>query len=246
MVDDEGIDTSDIPEAGEAWFRKARWRMVALNLSINSIPLPQRMRRLPISKTGFPIPWFVARLEDGSRDFRVADPMKRIIAVKRSLCWLCGEPLGVNKAFVIGPMCVVNRVTSEPPCHLECAGYAAQACPFLAHPRMKRNDRHMPDGWVEAPGFTIARNPGAVAIYVTKTFSTFKPHAGGGGWLIRLPEPERIIWFAEGKTATREQVEHSIETGYPALLKLAEQEGADAIAELAKSRAVAEQYLPTM
>src|SRR5258708_39459955 len=109
--------------------------MQKLNQSLWSLAIPQRMARLPISPTGFPVPWFVAWV-DGVPDFRVIGPDKIVQAVKRNLCWLCGQPKGIHHAFVIGPMCAINRTISEPSSHLECAQFAAVACPFLANPRM--------------------------------------------------------------------------------------------------------------
>src|SRR5262249_6685969 len=143
--------------------------MKTLNVAILGIPIPKRMKKLPISKTGFPTPWFVARVpQTGEHDLRVADQAKKYMAIKRGLCWLCGEPLGQFKVFVIGPMCSINRVSSEPPCHLDCAEYAARACPFLSKPRMRRNEQNMPEGHQEAPGVMLKRNPGVVALWVTK------------------------------------------------------------------------------
>ena len=79
-----------------------------LNQAICSIPMPDRIKRLPISETGYPVPWFVAWL-DGKADFRVIGPDKLAQAVKRSLCWTCGQPLGQYNAFLIGPMCAITR-----------------------------------------------------------------------------------------------------------------------------------------
>ena len=56
-------------------------------------------------------------------------------AFKRGLCWVCGEPLGVHKVYAIGPMCVINRTTSEPASHRDCAEFAVKACPFLLEGR---------------------------------------------------------------------------------------------------------------
>src|SRR6266700_3141881 len=139
-----------------------------LNQAIWSIPIPERMKRLPISSTGFPVPWFVASI-DGAPDFRVVGVDKLVQAVKRKLCWVCGQPLGVYMAFTIGPMCAINRVISEPPSHLECADYSVRACPFLSKPNMRRNEKNLPEDKIEAPGKPILRNPGAVCIWVTKS-----------------------------------------------------------------------------
>lgn len=190
--------------------------------------IPHRMTKLPLDYRGFPIPWFVAVLENGERDFRVADAAKRQRAIAHDLCWVCGEKLGRFKAFVIGPMCVVNRVTSEPPCHLDCAEFSAKACPFLSRPRMRRNEKDLPDGH-GAPGIALTRNPGCTCVYVT---NKYKPFAVENGWLIRLGEPTNLGWFAEGRPADRAQVMASIESGYPLLLAEAQKDGPAGIVAL--------------
>ena len=62
-----------------------------------------------------------------------------------SKCWLCGQTLGKHMTFPIGPMCAITRTTAEPPSHLACAEYAVKACPFLSQPRMRRNERDLPE-----------------------------------------------------------------------------------------------------
>lgn len=204
-------------------------------------PMPPRIAKLPRDHRGFPIPWFVAELADGSRDFRVADAHKAERAVRNQLCWVCGERLGKFLAFVIGPMCVVTRVTSEPPCHQECAVFSALACPFLTRPRMRRNDQDLPAGHTTPPGEFITRNPGVVCVYTTRSYRRFE---SGTGPLIRLGAPTQIMWFAEGASATRDQVQASIDSGYPLLLDSAQRQGSEAVEELAKDRAITMQLLP--
>lgn len=127
--------------------------------------LPDRMRRLAIDARGYPVPWFVDWF-DGKPDFRVIDTPKLGIAHNQKLCWICGTPRGVHLAFAIGPMCVVNRTTSEPPAHYECAHFAVRACPFMILPKAQRRESNLPEQRHQAEGH-ITRNPGAAAIYVT-------------------------------------------------------------------------------
>lgn len=202
--------------------------MPEYNATIAALPMPIRIERLPISENGYPIPWFAATVPlTGKRDLRIADAAKRDLAVKRNLCWVCGEKLGVYKAFVIGPMCVVNRTTSEPPTHLECALFSVAACPFLTKPRMRRNDADLPSDIEEAPGFSIMRNPGATCIWVCKTYKKFRLSSKSPDWLIQIGEPAQVEWWAEGRPATRTQVETSINSGLPILMDMARQ-GTDA------------------
>jgi hypothetical protein len=215
--------------------------MKTLNVSILGIPIPERMKRLPISSKGFPVPWFVAMV-NGNWDFRVIGPGKVDGAVKRKLCWLCGQPLGQYQVFVIGPMCTVNRVSAEPPSHLECADYAARACPFLTKPAMRRNEKDMPGQAKEPAGTMIKRNPGVAALWVTKSYS---PWRVGNGVPFRIGDPERVLWFSEGRTATREEVMASISSGLPLLEAEAMKEGPEAMEELAQCFARSQSLLPS-
>lgn len=206
----------------------------------NLPPLPPRIGRLPVDHRGFPVPWFVqwydrGRISEpgvGTPDFRVIDTSKMAVAVRQRRCWICGQPTGRNLAFTIGPMCAVNRVTSEPPAHFECAEFSAKACPFLTQPRMRRNEKGLPEQRTDAAGIHIDRNPGAVCVWVTRLYTPFKPEVGAPGTLFKIGDPERVLWFAHGRAATRTEVKASIDSGFPLLLKAAELQGAEAVSDL--------------
>jgi hypothetical protein len=230
---------------------------IPYNKSVDVASMPDRIRRLPVSPTGYPVPWFVEWFKDGEPcktgegepDFRVIDPRKLAKAVRQHLCWVCGETMGIHKCFVIGPMCAINRVISEPPSHRDCAIWSARVCPFLSKPKMVRNEKGMydengklRDGLGEAAGFGLKRNPGAVCVWSTKTYQPFKPE--GGGVLFSLGLPTEVMWFAEGRRATRKEVMASIDSGYPTLLDLARQEGDAALAALATQREMAMALVP--
>lgn len=214
--------------------------------------IPERIAGLPRDHRGFPVPWFVQWFKDGEPcetgvgvpDFRVADSRKLRLALASPRCWVCGGIMGKHRIFVIGPMCVVNRVTSEPPNHRACAEFSAKACPFLTKPRMRRNAKDTPEAAQDPAGFFIERNPGVVCLYETSYYKPFKPQAGGQGILFRLGMPTQVSWWAEGRRATRAEVQHSIDSGYPILEAMAKQEGSEAVAELTAQRAHAEQYFP--
>src|SRR5262245_54450039 len=121
-------------------------------------PVPRRMQKLPLDHRGYPVPWFVAFI-DGKPDFRVVREPGIPLAHNKDLCWLCGERRGKWLAFVVGPMCGINRVTAEPPSHYECAEFAIKACPFLTRPMAVRRERDLPEH-DDAPGIMLARNPG--------------------------------------------------------------------------------------
>lgn len=200
---------------------------------------PSRIASLPVYR-GYPVPWFVAWI-DGVPEFRAADGEKFASAVRRSLCWVCGDYLGRHKVFVLGPMCGINRTTSEPPCHLECARYSARNCPFLARPHMIRRENDLPEGCTNA-GDMIRRNPGVTLLWTTLGHRLFGD--GRGGILFDVGEPAATEWYAGGSVATRAQVEHSVDTGLPLLLEMAQKQGPAAVADLLARRLWLETIYP--
>ncbi len=193
--------------------------------------LPDRIKRLPLDHRGFPVPWFVAWI-DGVAVFRVIGPGKIAEAHNKKKCWICGEPLGVYLAFVIGPMCAINRVISEPPSHYRCARFAAEACPFLTKPKMQRNDRTpLPNEARDAAGVMLKRNPGVPCLWVTRSYRVMRVDNGS---LFSIGEPESIEWFAEGRGATPAEVGESVRTGFPLLSQPAIDHGPESVKELWK------------
>lgn len=213
-------------------------------------PLPPKMAHLPIDERGFPVPWFV-ELIDGKPDHRVMCARKLPLAIKHGLCWQCGGPMGRFMTFVIGPMCSITRSISEPPSHLECARYAATACPFLTRPHAKRREAGMPEHR-EMAGIGIGRNPGVVCLWTTREYKVF--HAGrgqtpgGDGVMFEIGAPTSTEWYAEGRPATRAEVDESIESGLPLLREAAELDGPDGLAHLERcivsARDVLERAMP--
>jgi hypothetical protein len=175
--------------------------------------LPAHMAGLELDAAGRPVPKFVQWI-DGKPDFRIMNPMHMRACIMRDVCWQCGEKLGRYKTFVIGPMCMVNKISAEPPSHLDCAVYAATHCPFLINPDKVRRDANMPKGQVEPAGIMIERNPGVEALYTTRTYKAF---AEGRGVLFAMGDPEHVEWYAEGRPATQAEVLASIESGTAAL-----------------------------
>jgi hypothetical protein len=199
--------------------------MTSLNKRIADIPIPQRMSSLPISDEGYPVPYFVPFI-DGKPEFRAMDHEKFTHAIRNKRCWLCGGQLGKHMTFPIGPMCAITRTTAEPPSHLECAEYGAKACPFLTQPRMRRNDKDMPFGHIA--GISIDRNPGVIVLWTTLDYRLFR----SGGYLFKVGDPEHVECYAQGRAATKEELAHSIVTGYPTLEAMAKREGPEAEDEL--------------
>lgn len=190
-------------------------------------------------KIGLPSPY-----GEGVAEFRAMDPSKRVIAIQKKLCWVCGERLGTNFCFVAGPMCGINRTSAEPPCHLECGQWSAINCPFLSNPRtVRREDEQINNQTLRenTPGMAITRNPGVTMLWVTRSFEIFDDNKGGQ--LIQMGEPDRVEWYKEGLLATHTEVMSAVRSGLPSLYNIAsQQEGAMKFLEDAVARFLA--YVP--
>lgn len=199
--------------------------------------MPLGISLLKTDARGYPVPWFVDRKADkadGQPDFRIMDHAHLKLAIREKRCWVCGLPIREpDMAFVAGPMCGINRTSAEPPCHVYCARWSAQACPFLSHPKRVRDDAGLPEDRHVA-GIGIMRNPGVAMVWTCEGYETFRPHVGGDGVLFQLGEPLRVEWYAHGRAATYAEVVESVETGLPLLLRSAAQEGAAALFDLGR------------
>lgn len=197
---------------------------------------PARMKRLPIDERGYPVPWFVSWI-DGKPEFRIADARKLALAVRDKRCWVCGELLGRNFTFVIGPMCSVNLISSEPPSHRECAEYSVVACPFLVKPQMVRREKGIPEE-ADCAGTMIEHNPGVSLLWDTRKY---KVQVEKVGVLFHLGEPTEIRCYAKGRRATEQEVRESIDRGLPRLIEAASQDGS--LQELMKAKDLAMERL---
>jgi hypothetical protein len=205
--------------------------------------MPERIAALPRNAKGFPIPYFAEEV-NGERDFRVVSPVKMAHAVRNGICWVCGGRLGKFKAFVIGPMCGINRTISDPPSHRDCAIFSARNCPFLSSPLAKRRTDGLPENGQDAAGLGLKRNPGAVGVWITLSYRPFRPHAGNDGFLFRIGDPTEVLWFANGEPADRFAVVESVRTGLPSLIDLATKDGPEGLKFLDASINQFQQYLP--
>lgn len=202
--------------------------------------LPRRMLDLPIDAAGRPTPFFAHITEDGEPDHRVIGAGKLNAAISNRWCWICGQPLGGRLSFAIGPMCTVNRVSAEPPQHIDCAVWSATHCPFLVNPNKGRREVNIPEN-TKMSDFGLARNPGVTAVWSTKKFSMFR---APDTWLFRLGEPTSVLWFRYGQPATRADVEEAFVNGCPALREIAKEDGKAAERELAWLEKQAEEWWP--
>jgi len=215
-------------------------------------PLPERMKDLPVDARGYAVPWFVAWIDgpDGKvPEFRAMDGQKLTRAIRERLCWVCGQRLGSWLCFVIGPMCAINRISSEPPSHLECAQWSARNCPFLSKPQMIRRETgpgaepaRIESARANVAGVMIERNPGVALLWICRDYKLVPD--GKGGRLFSVGDPDRVEWWALGRPATRAEVEHSVATGLPALIEVARTERGG-LEELARRQVEVEALYPT-
>lgn len=218
-------------------------------------PLPRDIGKLPVFR-GYPVPYFVDWIDDQTPEFRAMDPRKWKAAVNPSdpRCWTCGGPLKSRLGFMctfgflIGPMCAINRVSSEPPSHVECAEWSARNCPFLSRPHAKRRE----DDTINiaacvgrVAGEMIPRNPGVSLVWKCGMYRIFDD--GAGKALIFVGDlTQKPTWWANGRAATREEILASIESGLPLLEETLtrETDPAAARAELYRRRDAALKLLP--
>lgn len=202
---------------------------------------PAQIAELPVAPNGYPVPWFVSWVH-GKPEFRAADARKMMLAIRDRRCWVCGYGIAPGPVtFVLGPMCTVNRVSAEPPSHFECAKYSAEACPFLTKPQMVRRESDLPEDTVAPPGEFIKGNPGVTALYTTSVYQAVRQ---GEGILFDIGKAAKVDWLAEGKPATRAQVEEAYLRGIVGLENMAKEQGEDALKQLSRMDAEARLLWP--
>jgi hypothetical protein len=183
---------------------------------------PPRIAGLPKDRRGFPVPWFVS-WRDETPQFPVVDAAKLSAAWIEERCWVCGDKLGSHRAWVVGPMSVIEGATPEPPSHHDCAAFSVTSCPHLATPQARRSEKYRdhPD-YGRQSNLTGIRT-GATAIWVTKGRGA-TPFRAGAGVLFGLEEPASLQWYALGRPATASEVREAIAVGLPTLQQAAEAE----------------------
>jgi ferredoxin len=206
--------------------------------------VPDKMRRRPLDARGYPVPWFVAWIA-GKPDFRIVDPNKFRLAVDKRRCWLCGGPIGKFATFVLGPMCMVNRISAEPPSHMECAKFAVRGCPFLTIPTAQYRDAVLPADARANPGM-LTHNPEVSALWTCSEWQTVAAVDADGsrGTLVEFGDAKTVSYWREGREATPREVRGAFNNGLTKLQNAAAAEGGTAPARLARLVDAALFYLP--
>jgi hypothetical protein len=207
---------------------------------VDSVPMPPRIAKLPRDHRGYPVPYFV-EWRDGVPLFPILSPVKWARCVGKRECWVCGEPLGRNMVFAIGPMCTINQVSSEPPAHRECILYSLQVCPFLINPRMGRVPTERFGDVIQPGGIMDPGNPGVMALWATRSYSIIRTQTGP---LISVGDPFAVEWWTRGRAATAQEAADAFTFGATKLLTHAQAEGQAATLELARLIIAARNRLP--
>lgn len=202
-------------------------------------PVPERLRSRPV-QSGYPVPWFAARIE-GRYDFRVADADLIAPAIKKRLCWICGQPLGSYVSLPIGPISALNRVTAEPPSHKDCADWAAVACPFLAQAQDRRAIG-LPD-IQPLPDYATPTQPPVTVVWTTKARNIELFKSPDGALLVSFGSPTSIGWFRQSRSASRAECLAAIDEGIAYLKDLSSGSAAE-IAGIERRRSRLASYLP--
>lgn len=139
-------------------------------------------------------------------------------------------------------LCTVNRISSEPPSHRDCAEFSVKACPFLSRPHAQRRDHDYPEGHRAPAGIFLARNPGVMAIWMSKDWTLktigFRQH------LIEVGEPVSVEWWTQGRLATRQEVEDAVAAGAPNLAELVDKHDPEEVREFEANLIRARDHYP--
>lgn len=183
--------------------------------------LPVQMRKLPKDAKGRPIPFFVdtetTPWKDGCPDFRVMCPDAMRLCILQHRCWVCGVRLAHWPActFVAGPLSGLQRRTVEPPCHLACATWAAQACPFLASPKRGYASEGLDPADIVHPGMVKS---GVTMLWTCRSYRLGVMR--NGHYMFHIPDATHVSWWIYGRLATRQEVLDCIAENMPKLTEV--------------------------
>jgi hypothetical protein len=188
------------------------------HLEVKQIPIPDRMKHLPLDPRGYPIFAMAYRDASGRAHFTINDEAKRQRMIARDLCSICGAPLWRGRWFIGGEKSAFHPHGAyiDPPMHKECAHYALRVCPYLAAPSYAK----LLDGATLAaddPVLTINQtaiiSPSTAdevrpALFVAVHARGQSSHAAPGGGVIRPARPYIAVeYWRHGEQLAREEGE---------------------------------------
>jgi hypothetical protein len=155
----------------------------------NVCPVPRKMRDIPQTKHGYPVPWVSdwtgtdgapsryvpvpghpewgdynaseAGIGEGYPLAGLLHPARQMRGMLERRCGVCGKHIPGTKILIGGPP-LLRVGFHEPPVHRECARYAVQACPGINHGRIivvEARNYTCKPLWGDAEGNTYSEKP---------------------------------------------------------------------------------------
>jgi hypothetical protein len=161
-----------------------------------TVPMPERIARLPRDKRGYPIPFTADIREDGTPDFTAINVRHWIAATRDRRCGICGVVMHSRVWFVGGPICEINRLFYDHPMHQDCAEYALRVCPFLAMPNAHyRKIKSLREGVAIVKTASDVK-PDRFMLGRTKGYRVMKVN---DDVLLRADPWEDVVWWKDGE-----------------------------------------------
>lgn len=187
--------------------------------SIKEIPIPLWMKKLPIDKRGYPVP-YIAFIDDSDNpQFTISDEYKRQFVIRKDKCAICGNKLLRYRALVGGPASAFLEESAylDPPMHPDCCRYALKVCPYLAAPSYIRriNDKKLDKA--NASGIAVLSDPTVdddrpkvfVMVIYTKQKYVMGNHFGLTKNLVQYIKPRKpyidVEYWVHGKSISKEE-----------------------------------------
>lgn len=192
---------------------------------------PRAMKGRPVDHRGYLVPWFVTLKDKEDRwDFATVTQQRLAEAIRFKKCWVSGEKLGRRVAFVIGPMCTINRIGADGPVKPDVGHWSAKVCPFLSRPLAVRAERE--DTKFANPGVMVTENPGICVVWVTDTHKFMKNKR-----LFHIGDPISATWYRNGVAMKPGEVIDHFDASAKRLQTFAAEEGEEAHRECLKMTA---------
>lgn len=160
------------------------------------------IRDLLRDNRGYPIPYFIATLPNGERDFRIGSGIKAKICIHEHRCWVCGTNLGRLRCFIGGPLSVWNRVFGDAWMHPGCAEFSMRNCPHLLGRAVKRREAGLPPEAMAQEGFVADRPPFAGQYFTTSRAVILRSHGG----LIEAGPSTKVVWWKDGRVVEEAEI----------------------------------------
>ena len=177
------------------------------------VEVPRYMRGRPIWN-GFYVPYFVTWFKDRRQvhesvvgaepHFPTIDKTREALCRRRRYCWICGRQMGTFMCFVMGPLSALQRISTEPPSHRECAVYAVQVCPFMV------GGYDMPENPATNEGQQVIeqmsiKNEQLNVIWVCHGYTLRPVDPSRGLFVYQMDHATDILLYHRGKPATLAQ-----------------------------------------